>query len=587
MKRIIAGLLAASIAGAASAQEPSPTWNYSGIVGNTTVAWAIQTPGSPGKLPVIMLSMDNHTPGKVHSAQIATLEIDCAKRTVRPITVDTYDAYFVKTNTQAGSTGHAPFSGAMTSSLEAFCASRSQATRQANAIDALRWLDGYQPGSVAEPQPPSGPNLSFELAGRGSDTQRIDSWLETTSIAKTDSNAKAWVFEAWQSGWQSGTRTNFSPATWRHYEFDCQATIRYREVWFEQLDPKLAKYSVRTTNASLSVASDPTIKQIAMRVCSNRAMLFSEKFKGSDKELAASWYGASAQVGVAAKPTGKAPVTPVDLGPTIRMTIDDNGYRYTGLFTRQSPASKIYVGSFAADTNTVSRIDDTLTVIGIRNGMLEIDSDFRKGPYAIPVANGKVSGKGTVYPERANDKWSWTLVEPATIASSAPAPATPAAPVAPKPAPAPAAPAAADTGSYALAANRSLVWRQHIRTERESSAWADGAARLGGKPLLHIVNHMTFDSTHSGVPGPFRISVATIEYDCVAKTYRGVYAAYHDRDGKLLGSSFNGWGPVRFDIAHPLGPALQARCAGAAPPAGDAFTGNYIATATEWLSSRH
>lgn len=430
MKRmILAAWAGLALAGAASAQEPVLTWNYDGFNGNAATAWAVKTPAANGKLPEFMIAQDDRTPGKLQ-IQVATLEIDCAKRTVRPITLDTYDASFVKTGSRTSKGGHTPFMGALEYSLSGACASRSAATRQANAADALKWIYTYHPVAEVGPQPPTGSNLTFELAGISS--QRQDNWLETTTITRDGKFAKAWVLEVWQAGWQlSGGRQMEKPAAWRLYEFECAGVLRQRNPAWIEYDAKFAVANTKTVSAEFKVLSSQPDKQIAKRICNNRPMLFSGNFKGSDKELVASWYGASSFVGVAAKPVEAPRYTAVDLGPTIRFTILDGSFKYTGAFTREGASSYLYKGEFHPDTAPNAPIKDTLEVLGIRNGLLYLNSNFRDSPYAIPVANGKVTGKGILYSERGDDDFSWSLVEPVTIAmKSAPTPSPVPAPAA-------------------------------------------------------------------------------------------------------------------------------------------------------------
>ncbi|MFT3722132.1 MAG: hypothetical protein QM773_00995 [Hyphomonadaceae bacterium] len=606
MKQAILGTLAClCLAGAAWAQEPTLTWNFTGFNGNATVAWAVKTPAAAGKLPEIMLAQDNRPPDKFPQLQVATLEVDCTKRTVRPIVLDVYNSQFVKTESRASKNGHSPFMGALEYSLNDFCRAQSRATKQATPADALKWISSYHPAAVVDPVPPTGANLAFELAGRGTDMQRIHSWLETTSMAKTGASARAWVFEAWQGGWQPGSN-NFTPATWRLYEFDCQTTIRQREVWFQQLDPKLAQSSKKSGGGDFRVTADPTLKQIGLRVCVNRAMLFSETFSGSDKELVASLYGGAAQVGVAAKPAAKVSVTLVDLGPTIRMTMDDNGYKYTGVFTRDYPTSSTYKGEFWSDAKEATKIKDTISVIGIRNGLLEIDSVYRNGPYGIPVTNGKTSGKGVLYSERDNDKWTWSLVEPTVIGlktapasipaaptrvpNPAPAPGpTALKPAGPTPLPAPVTPAPAAAAPKTTASVMSVLydgatWRLLASDATHAIAWADANAPTGQPPRLHIMWTYAMDQSFPGSSRPARSYYWTVDLDCAGEKFQLKEERYLNQAGIEVGANpaQTYWrAAAQLKEAEPL---LKQKCSGAAST-GDTFFGTARST-HGWLKGR-
>lgn len=593
----IAGLAALMLANAGWAQTPPPEYAWSKTTSGSTrvAAWTVKS-NQAGALPQLMVLARDESAGKtpgewVRASALVTLEVNCANTTGRILEQVRYGANFAETGRRTQVSPWTSFFQLAEGQVPAqrWCAAPGapQPDAKTATIDAAQaWLDAMIPQRKPDPAPPKTAN--FEYAGFNSEAQHVDKWLDGASITREGKIASAWVFEAWQAGWKSTTLASIrnAPARWMLYEFDCETKL-YRGVWFADLNAKLEIASTRLTDYNKFVAlNDQNLHQIGLRACNNRPILFSEKYSGDITSLVAAKYGAGAAVGSTVKPLPPPPVTRVDMGPTIRITARNKLYSYVGTFTGAG-AGTDYSGDFMqADGTGKYRV--ALHVVGVIDGQLVIEqSGTVKDELRIPVANGKPSGKGISWNARDNDEYSWTLVEPATITVAAPKPApvpaasVPAAPVASGSA------TAADKAAYALPADKSLVWRQHVRKANESSAWAEGAARPGGKPLLHIINHMTSDSTQSGVPGPFRISVATIEYDCAAKTYRGVYAAYHDRDGKLLATSFNGWGPVRFDVAHPLGPALQARCSGAAPPSGETFSGNYVAAGRDWLSGRH
>lgn len=106
----------------------------------------------------------------------------------------------------------------------------------------------------------------------------------------------------------------------------------------------------------------------------------------------------------------------VDLGPTNRISEKDQYWSYSGTFTRQGgEGSSTYSGVFQAEgIDNPNRA--TLYVRGIQDGKLIIDRQGTPaGEFAIPVTNGKPSGKGIASWNRADDTYSWTLVEPTTI----------------------------------------------------------------------------------------------------------------------------------------------------------------------------
>ena len=452
--------------------------------------------------------------------------------------------------------------------------------------------------AVAAVTPPSGTNLSFELAGNNA--QGEDSWLETTTIAHDGKSARAWVLQAWRNGWLPGNaKPTEKPATWRFYEFQCEANVRHRNPAWIQLDPKLdAANTMKVAEGEFTPPSSQPQKQIAKRVCNNRPMLFSETFKGSDKELIASWYNAAAHVGVAAKPVETPRYTAVDLGPTIRFTILDGSFKYTGAFTRESPTSYLYKGEFHPDTAPASTIKDTLSVLGIRNGMLYLNSNYRESPYAIPVTNGKVSGKGILYSERGDDDFSWSLIEPTTVALKAapvaptpvPAPAVPApVPVAPKPAPVvPAAPAPAPAAPAAKSAMNiqydAAGWRVFTADSTHAIAWADAHAPAGAPPRLHIMYTFAVDTHFNASPRDARTYYWTIDLDCAGNKFRLEQDRYLNQNGIEINvnpSQTNWRAAAQLQEAEPV---MKQKCSGATPT-GDLTYGAARSTHT-WLQTK-
>lgn len=426
MKRfVLAGLAMAAWGPAARAQEPNLSWNYVGVAGNATVGWALKTPAAQGTLPHYIIAADDRTPGKLHNAQVATLEVDCAAKTVKPVALETYDGMFVKTGTRSATGGHAPFQGQLAQAMTDLCAGASRETFQGSAVQALAWLDERHPAKT--PTAPTG-LLSFELAGTGSDMEGQHTWLETTSIKRDGDKATAWVFETWPNGWavSNGRYSIPAPMTWRRYDIQCGAKASIANTWFEQLSPTLASIKSQYVNSS-NFSADATYKQIILRVCNNRQMLFSKVFQGDVKALVSANYSGAAQA-VQSTSTIRPDPQPqrVDLGPTIRITEKDGGNTYVSTFTRDGAGSNSYKGSTSL-AGAGNPFNSTIHVRGLSNGMLILDRvGVITGQWAIPVAGGKASGEGIAYWRRDDDSYSWTLDEPDAITVMTPATPTPA-----------------------------------------------------------------------------------------------------------------------------------------------------------------
>lgn len=414
----------------ASAQAAAFDWWIASAPPQSKAAWALKAEGAGDTAPQLMLLIREAkqtsavSGGDVRKTQLLTFEVDCAKSSVRPLEAAVFNQSFDPSGTQPAKPSWFPFASAgyPGEAATSYCAKTSPARPPAERFDiagAQRWLDDQLP---RKPVPPSGV-LTFEYGGPLNSSQGLDLWLETSSIKRNGNTAQAWVLEIWQVGWQTaqaGTSVGASPATWKLREFSCEASAATRETWAETLSNQLSTVRSAAKSDPLRPASDSALKSLLLRVCSNRPLLFSETIKADIKTLVASRYPYARQrLGLGGvKFETNPPPQPVDLGDTIRITQKDKNYSYIGAFTRERAGSNVYKGqiSFPDGKNAYPV---TLTVEGIAEGklMLRRDNTF-EGQMAIPLTNGKPSGKGVYAAFRHDDAYSWSLVEPATVAAN-------------------------------------------------------------------------------------------------------------------------------------------------------------------------
>lgn len=417
-------LVLLALSPAASAQTGTFDWRTTEGPNGAPAAWAVKSEGGAGVMPQVMVLARQGQPGSAPSARTSLLmafEVDCTARKARAASLTRFNADFVQTSTQPASSPWMDFStlGPSADSARAYCTKSPEVGQSAERHDltgAQRWLDGKIPQPIAAPTGV----LTFEYGGPLNSSQPQDLWLETTTIKREGDTAKAWIIEVWEPGWQplqAGTNIAANPASWSLQEFTCGASLKVREVWSAKLNGKLETTSSGDRYDQPRSAGDSTYTSIALRVCNNRPLLFSETIKADIRTLAASRYaGAGMAFGIGARSYKERPrPQPVDLGPTIRITQKDRNYSYVGAFTRESADPNVYKGqiSFPDGKNSYPV---TLTVEGIVGGqlMLRRDKTF-DGQMAIPLVDGKPSGKGVYAAFRHDDAYSWSLVEPATV----------------------------------------------------------------------------------------------------------------------------------------------------------------------------
>lgn len=454
---LIAALAAVVLAGPTWAQTPPPEYAWSKTTSGSTrvAAWAVKSNPAQGLPQLLVLARDESAGKKagewVRASALVTLEVNCATGMGRILEQVRYDASFVETMRRAVTSPWANFYQLQEGQVPAkvWCAAPGAAqpdTKTATIAAAQVWLDAMIPQRKPDPVPPK--TASFEYAGMTSDSVRIDRWIDAATIQRDGKIASVWVFEPWREGWQANARESIrtNPARWMLTEFDCDAQL-YRNAWMADFNAKLEITSTRFTDYNKFTAlNDKNLHQIRMRACSNRPMLFSEKYSGDVKSLAAAKYGAGAAVGSTVKPQPKPVATPVDLGPTIRITFKDKNYSYVGTATRVGNTPE-YRGEFM-QASGVGKYTISLLVKGIIDGQLVIEqSGTIPDELRMPITNGKPSGKGISYNNRDEDDYSWTLVEPTTVGAkqapvpaaptpSTPMPPTPVIPATPPPAPA-------------------------------------------------------------------------------------------------------------------------------------------------------
>lgn len=433
---LIVGLLAFFGAASAWAQTPPLEYAWSKTTSGSTrvAAWTVKS-NQAGALPQLLVLGRDESAGKkpgerVRTSVLVTLEINCTNTTGRIVEQVRYDANFVETARRTQATPWVSFFQLAEGQIPAqrWCAAPGVTppdTRTATIDAAQVWLDDM----IAKPKPTPVPpqTVSFEYAGMTSDSVRVDRWLDVATMKRAGKVATVWVFEIQQAGWQTTAREAVRnwPATWFLYEFDCDSEL-YRGAWFAELGAKLDTTRVMFTDYNKFTAlNDKNLHQIRMRTCSNRPMLFSEKYAGDIKSLAALKYGAGPSVGSTVKPQAPPVVTPVDLGPTIRISAKDKNYSYVGTFARIGTTNE-YRGEFMQATG-IGKYAVSLLVKGVINGELVIvQGGTITDELRMPITEGKPSGKGISYNMRDRDDYSWTLVEPTTLGvKAAPVPATP------------------------------------------------------------------------------------------------------------------------------------------------------------------
>lgn len=446
MKRGMIALLAGlMLAGAAGAQTPPPEYAWSKTTNGSTrvAAWALKSAPADGLPQLLVLARDESagkTPGQwVRASALVTLEINCATASGRIVEQVGFNADFVETKRRTVNSPWASFFQLNEGQVPAtaWCAAPGAPrpdAKIATIAAAQAWLDAMIPQRKPDPVPPKTAN--FEFAGLTSDSVLVDRWIDAATITREGKIASVWVFEPWTTGWNTKTRESIraTPARWILTEFDCDAEL-YRNAWLADLNARLDVTNTRFTDYNKFTAlNDLNLHQIRQRACNNRPMLFSEKFAGDIKTLAALKYGAGPAVGLTVKPQAPPVPTPVDLGPTIRITFKNRLYNYVGAFTRVGATGE-YRGEFMLASGS-GKYSTALYVKGIIDGQLVIDQDGTiKDQLRIPVANGKPSGKGISYNARDRDDYSWTLVEPTVIGmKQAPVPAAPVVPATPPPA---------------------------------------------------------------------------------------------------------------------------------------------------------
>ena len=407
----------------ASAQTGTFDWRTAEGPNGAPAAWAVKSEGTAGVMPQVMVLARQGQPGSAPSARTSLLmafEVDCTARKARAASLTRFNADFVQTSTQPASSPWMDFStlGQSADSARAYCAKSPEAGQSVERHDltgAQRWLDAKIPEPITAPTGV----LTFAYGGPLNSSQPQDLWLETTTIKREGDIAKAWIFQVWEPGWQpsqAGTNIAANPASWSLQEFTCGTGLKVREIWSANLNGKLETTSSGDRYNQPRSAGD-TYTSIALRVCNNRPLLFSETINADIRTLAASRYpGAGMAFGIGTKSFKERPrPQPVDLGPTIRITQKDRNYSYVGAFTRDSADPNVYKGqiSFPDGKNSYAV---TLTVEGIVGGQLILRRNKTfDGQMAIPLANGKPSGKGIYAAFRHDDAYSWSLVEPATV----------------------------------------------------------------------------------------------------------------------------------------------------------------------------
>lgn len=414
----------AALAPQASAQAAVFDWRPSEGPPGGKAAWAVKTEGGANELPQLMLMGHDVKPGptpgsEIRSTQLITFEIDCTEQMGRPLSMTLFEDY-AETGTRTPTASWVPFNrlGGGAAIARSYCekAGPIQTAERNDIIGAMRWLDDQVP---RKPIAPTGA-LVFEYGGPLNSTQPLDLWLETSTIKREGDTAKAWIFQVWEPGWQpmqARSQIGANPASWKLQEFKCSANLQTRTIWSVDLNGKLETTRSNDKYEQLQHTSDTTYGSIALRVCNKRPMLFSETLKGDIRTLVSKRYpGAGIALGLGATSYQDRPrPQSVDLGPTIRITQKDRNYSYVGIFTREAPESAVYSGqlSFPDGKNSYPA---KLTVVGIVNGQLILRrNDTFEGQMAIPITNGKPTGKGVYAAFRHDDAFTWSLVEPSAI----------------------------------------------------------------------------------------------------------------------------------------------------------------------------
>lgn len=418
----IAGLLSLVAATGAWAQEAELSWTKINTAPGMAAAWAMKPAANPASHPQVIIVMRFTQPGAtpgtdVRTSQAYTLEADCPAGKMRPVAHAIYSADFALTESPPTGSEWATFAeyGEYGAIVNLACQTNNPAVLwKTDVRGAQQKLDA----TIPKPKVPIAPPASsrFEYVGLSTnDSQPIDYWIDTNSITREGNIAKAWTVEIWISGWSRAL--SFPPITWRLREVECGQMLRERNTFWRQVnDDAVTGYDTERPDAKFSTGGDPNIDAIMKRVCNNRPLLFSRTIEGDLKTLVSRRYpGASEKLG-SGIPLDKAPPAQrVDLGPTLRISEKDEHWSYTGTFTESSAGSGSYSGKFDAvgiDNPNPAR----LYVLGIVDGMLIIERQGTpKGQFAIPVTDGKVSGKGIATWNRDDDTYSWTLVEPTII----------------------------------------------------------------------------------------------------------------------------------------------------------------------------
>lgn len=422
MRLAIAGLLSLVAATGAWAQEAELSWTGIKTPAGMAAAWAMKPAADLASHPQVIIVMRFTQPGAtpgtdVRTSQAYTLEADCPAGRMRPVAQAIYGADFALTESPPMASEWATFAeyGEYGAIVKGACQTKTPALLwKADVRGAQQKLDA----TIPKPKVPIAPPASsrFEYVGLSTNSsQPIDYWIDANSITREGNIAKAWTVDIWIDGW---SRTlSFPPVTWRLREFECGQMLRQRNTFWRQVnDDAVTGYDTERPDATFSTGGDPNIDAIMKRVCNNRPLLFSRTIDGDLKTLVSRRYpGASEKLG-SGIPLDKAPQAQrVDLGPTLRISEKDEHWSYTGTFTQSSAGSGAYSGKFEAvgiDNPNPAR----LYVLGIIDGMLIIERQGTPaGQFAIPVTDGKVSGKGIATWNRDDDTYSWTLVEPTMI----------------------------------------------------------------------------------------------------------------------------------------------------------------------------
>ncbi len=420
---MLLGVLPMTIAGAAWTQDAELGWTSIGTAADSAAAWTMKPAADSALKPQVIIVMRSATPGTAPGTDIRTsvmfrMEADCAAGKLRPKEQAAFGEDFIQISlTPVQNTwGNLAEFGELGGVVNHACVTPNRTIEwQADIKGAQQKLDAKIPKPKIPITPPA--SATFEYVGKSSVSyQPIQSWLDTASITREGNLAKAWSPNVWENGW-SGVM-NFSPITWRLHEFECVERPRERTLWSQDVGSDLKPGDVLTApDAKFEVAGDTNVKAMALRVCNNRPLLFSETIKGDLKTfISKRFIGASEKLASGVALERKPAPQLVDLGPTIRISEKDQYWSYSGTFTCQGgEGSSTYTGVFQAEgINNPNRA--TLYVRGIQDGKLIIDRQGTpEGEFAIPAANGKSSGKGIASWNRADGAYSWTLVEPTTI----------------------------------------------------------------------------------------------------------------------------------------------------------------------------